>query len=309
MMRLFLTTALLIYTWNYVAFGVAAFSSSFRGTSTLLDTNSQLRWTSSSVRRRRDQQDGSEHSFFTLLAVPGADIEQETALDGSQPQVIGNTIIYRGKMNEIDYCIAPADVSLSRAYSQPKGDDTGSGGGSNDGPSGASQQSPTSQTMSLTQALNNASNRAVRRILLARCWPSEEALNMSLRLAAAAEKQAEEARMKSGESTSTAKCPVPRPILNLLMRKATSESSAATGTSKVPPSGVGPSSSSAVKTRTNQEYVVDQIAAFRERYGSLAGYEFAEAYLESVLSLATTGDESPRVKEVGGGLIDVLDVM
>lgn len=293
MMRLVLTTAVFIYTWNSSAFVVIGFSHPSRYASAPLDYNLQVRW-ASTLRRRRDQQDGSKLVFFTLPAIPGADIEQETALDASQPQVVGNTIVYRGKMNEIDYCIAPADVSLSRAYSQTKDDDTGS----DDLQNGGSKRSPATQTMSLTQALNNASNRAVRRILLAKCWPSEEALNMSLRLAAAAEKQAEEARRASGGSTNTAKCPVPRPILNLLMRKATSESPASgQGRSKVP--SVGTSSSSA-KTRTNQEYVADQIAAFRERYGSLAGYEFAEAYLESVLSLATTGDESPRVKEVGG---------
>jgi hypothetical protein len=54
-----------------------------------------------------------------------------------------------------------------------------------------------------------------------------------------------------------------------------------------------------------EQYVEDQIKAFRERYGSLAGYDYAEAYLESILSLATTGKESPRVKDVSvfrGGL-------
>jgi hypothetical protein len=219
-----------------------------------------------------------------LQAVPGADIEQETE-EAPQPQVVGDNIIYRGKVNEIDYCIAPADVSLSRAY----GKDTAMLGNiEND------------NSMSLTQALNNASNRAVRRILLARCWPSEDALNQSLRLAAAAEKQAEEARRNAG---STAKCPVPRPILNLLMRKGgenaakdsvkDSESDAKAEGSSSPPSSRKSSGS-----RTMQQYVEDQIKAFRERYGNLAGYSYAEAYLESILSLATTGKESPRVKEV-----------
>jgi hypothetical protein len=289
MMRLFLTTAVFFHTLHSLVFRVAGFSPSSFYLCTPSGTELQARATST-LRRRRDQQHVARIISFSLPAVPGADIEQETALDTPQPQVVGNTIVYRGKLNEIDYCIAPADVSLSRAYRQTKGD-AGSDGDQND-----SQQSPTSQTMSLTQALNNASNRAVRRILLAKCWPSEEALNMSLRLAAAAEKQAEEARRASGGSTSAARCPVPRPILNLLMRRGTSDPAAA-GTSKAPPTAA---SSSSAKTRTNEEYVADQISAFRDRYGSLAGYNFAEAYLESILSLATTGDESPRVKEVGG---------
>ena len=55
--------------------------------------------------------------------------------------------------------------------------------------------------------------------------------------------------------------------------------------------------------RTNEQYVADQIKAFRERYGSLPGFDYAEAYLESILSLATTGDESPRVSEVRRSLL------
>lgn len=197
-----------------------------------------------------------------LHAVAGADIEQEQ--EDAAPQVVGNTVVYRGKVNEIDYCIAPADASLSRAYEQITKDTSGG---------------PTPKTISMTRFLNNASNRVVRRILLARCWPSEEALNLSLRLAAEAEKQAQKDREASG---STAKCPVPRPILNLLMRREASPSTAAPG----------------AKGRTTEQYVADQITAFRDLYGSLPGYNYAEAYLESVLSLATSGEESPRVKEV-----------
>ena len=207
---------------------------------------------------------GSRHPRYTIQcdAVSGADIEQDLS-------DIGNTIMYRGKVNEIDYCIAPSDVSLSRAYDQTKKDTA----------------SPTTNTLSLTRALNDASNRAVRRILLARCWPSEQALNLSLRLAAAAEKQAQEEREASG---STSKCPVPRPILNLLMRR-----EASTGGGTMP------------RNRTNEQYVADQIKSFGERYGTLPGYSYAEAYLESVLSLATTGCESPRVSEVlGSGIYD-----
>lgn len=203
----------------------------------------------------------SSRSLSLSSTVSGADIEQEVG--GNQAQGVGSTVQYRGKVNEIDYCIAPADVSLSRAYDQTTKDNS----------------LPNSNTLSLTQALNNASNRAVRRIILARCWPSEEALNMSLRLAAAAEKQAEEERQVAG---STSKCPVPRPILNLLMRRDSSNS----GGMPMP------------RGRTNEQYVSDQINAFRERYGSLPGFDYAEAYLESVLSLATTGNEAQRASEV-----------
>ena len=112
---------------------------------------------------------------------------------------------------------------------------------------------------------------------MARCWPSEEALNASLRLAVTAETQAQK------ERGSDAKCPVPRPILNILMRRASSNV------------GGAPTQ----KGRSSEQYVADQIKAFGERYGSLPGYNYAEAYLESVLILATTGEESPRTKEVG----------
>lgn len=210
----------------------------------------------------------SSHGLARFAEVSGADIEQE--VDTARAQTSGNSVTYRGKVNEIDYCIAPADVSLSRAYDRSN----------RDNPIGHKN------TLSLTQALNNASNRAVRRIILAQCWPSEEALNKSLRLAAAAEKQAEDERIASG---STPKCPVPRPILNLLMRRDPST----------------PSSIPNPKGRTNDQYVADQINAFDARYGSLPGYQYAEAYLESILCLATTGQESPRVSDVlGSGVYD-----
>jgi hypothetical protein len=217
----------------------------------------------------------------SLSALPGADIEQETD-EKQSPQVVGDKIIYRGKVNEIDYCIAPGDVSLSRASGQII---TKSG------------DKKTPETISLTQAINNASNRAVRRILLAKSWPSEEAFNLSLRLAASAEKEAEEVR-EADTNPSTAICPVPRPILNLLTRKDTSSSAITSPSAKSGVSGMASSANSFTKTRTNKEYVEDQIIAFQERYGSLPGYSGAEAFLESILSLATTGDESPRVKEV-----------
>ena len=123
---------------------------------------------------------------------------------------------------------------------------------------------------------------------------------MSLRLAAAAEKKAQEAR----QNTTGGKCPIPRPILNILTRRDSSSRSTSNTAATSPSSESGingataSSSNSSKKPRTNKEYVADQIVAFQERYGSLPGYNYAEAYLESVLSLATTGEESPRVKEV-----------
>ncbi|CAJ1912528.1 unnamed protein product [Cylindrotheca closterium] len=211
----------------------------------------------------------SSPGIARFAEVSGADIEQDVGT--ARVQTSGYSVQYRGKVNEIDYCIAPADVSLSRAYDLSNSKDN---------------TIANENTLSLTQALNNASNRAVRRIILAQCWPSEEALNKSLRLAAAAEMQAEDERIASG---TTSKCPVPRPILNLLMRRDTAT----------------PSSIPNPKGRTNEQYVTDQIKSFDERYGSLPGYRYAEAYLESILSLATTGQESPRVSEVlGSGVYD-----
>jgi len=213
----------------------------------------------------------------SLSAFSGADIEQEAG-EKQPPQVVGDKIIYRGKVNEVDYCIAPGDISLSCASGKiSTGDD---------------DKSP--QTISLTQALNNASNRAVRRILLAKSWPSEEAFNRSLRLAAAAEKKAQLARDANGKQNA-GKCPIPRPILKMITRR---DSSTTSSPSKKVVNGVAPSTNPSKKTRTNEQYVADQISAFQERYGTIPDYKYAEAYLESVLSLATTGEESPRVKEV-----------
>ena len=193
----------------------------------------------------------------------------------------------RGKVNEIDFCMAPSDVSLSRAYNTLATSD----GDNNDD----SQQQ---QILSLTRALNSASNRALRRILLSKAWPSPEALNRSLRQVLAAETKKEES---SPSSTDQPKCPIPRPVLNILMRKSMSKSG---GNSN----GDGRSDGDIIQTvaitpekkqgRTDEEWVFDQIAAFRETYGSLSGYSLAEAYLECILSLATSGEESPKVAEV-----------
>jgi hypothetical protein len=167
-----------------------------------------------------------------IWATPGADIEQNTTP--------------RGKVNEIDFCIAPADASLSQSVS------------------------------SLTRYLNNASNRAVRRILLARSWPSAEALNLSLRQVLSSSNTA--------ETVTTAKCPVPRPILNILTRRRDSNSD--------------PASTPMPRSRSDEEYVQDQLQNFRDTHADAPGLEMAVAYLECVLSLATSGIESNLVPEV-----------
>jgi len=223
------------------------------------------------------------NSPFTR-ALPGADIEPEVEIEestlvaGVPDPGTATMAANRGKVNEIDFCIAPADVSLSRAYSV------------SESPKSASTETEDSpRLVSLTRYLNNASNRAVRRILLARSWPSAEALNMSLRQVLAAEKQQPQQQEepvskpeKEEVDSSGAKCPVPRPILNILVG-GSQESKSAT---PIP------------RSRTDEEYVADQLEAFREKYGGSPGYAQAEAYLECILSLATSGEESPRVSEV-----------
>jgi len=89
--------------------------------------------------------------------------------------------------------------------------------------------------------------------------------------------------MQSADSSSsTAKCHVPCPILNVLTWKQD-------GHRQPIPHG-----------RTNEEYVADQLKSFQERYGTLPGYNYryAEAYLDSILSLATSGIESTQVTKV-----------
>jgi hypothetical protein len=204
----------------------------------------------------------------------GADIDQETEQQLPLPTTsvdVDNRDppppAARGKVNEIDFCIAPADVSLSRSYT-----------------------STSPQTTSLTRTLNNASNRAVRRILLARSWPSAEALNRSLRQVLAAESKGSDIDIQQQQQQTSSKCPVPRPILNILVRQ---------GRDKYSPTNEKSTVLEGFKrNRTDQEYVADQLAAFYQRHGTIPGYKMAEAYLECILSLATSGVESSRVHQV-----------
>lgn len=194
------------------------------------------------------------------------------------------------KMNEIDFTLAPTDVSLSRSYQMIK-DKNGSS------PSPVAVTAQTSQSLSLTQALNTASNRAVRRILLSRSWPSAEALNLSMRTVLMQQQQKEEiakAGLIAHEDNDKAKCPVPRPILNVLMNKK-GEPITSNSTSPAP-----------TAAEREQQWIQNQIADFRESYSAIPNFNQAEAYLESVLSLATSGTESERLADVmwGGMYVD-----
>lgn len=263
----------------------------------------------------------------------GADIDAEGAVvsadAGSNPFMSA-----RGKVNEIDFCIAPADVSLSRSYKDAEMTTTTTTTTATSTTTTAAAAATTTtttatSTMSLTRFLNNASNRAVRRILLARSWPSPEALNRSLRQVMSQQKQqqqqthqqleeAEEEEQEQDDSTTTneqqqekkrrRRSLVPRPILKVIMRQrdkrvkkqqqeeeeedeegTTSEEEALDNNKEAPPPP---------PLRTDDQYVADQLENFRSLYGSVAGFSMAEAYLECILSLATSGDESSRVNEV-----------
>lgn len=241
----------------------------------------------------RSSSSSATNKSLRLFTVPGADIEHppvENVAGGADipsessdiPTTPGPSSM-RGKVNEIDFCIAPADVSLSRAYGETM-------------TSGSSTVTATNVVgLSLTRALNNASNRAVRRILLARSWPSAEALNMSLRLVAAMEAAREQEKVAGGGG---AKCPVPRPILNVLTRNQNQQSFSDDGRTTDSASKSSKKAQPKPRGRTDQEYVADQLLAFQKTYGTLTGYSYAQDYLECVLSLATTGVESEKVRTV-----------
>jgi len=214
-------------------------------------------------------------------------------------------------MNEIDFTLAPSDVSLSRCY-QMSGSTTSE-------PDTTRSTTENIQSQSLTRALNTASNRAIRRILLARSWPSAEALNLSLRTILMQQQQKEqnvvkaglvvEEEMKTGgvedlEGGSTdatdddkMKCPVPRPILNILTKKSRS------GDGPIPAvSGDDTSSNDSSSTISSEDrekqWIQNQLSTFSSQYSTIPNYKAAEAYLESILVLATSGIESPRVIDI-----------
>eukprot|EP00986_Skeletonema_menzelii_P021321 scaffold34052_cov154-Skeletonema_menzelii.AAC.2 len=177
------------------------------------------------------------------------------------------------------------------------------------------EEEDAAQSLSLTRALNTASNRAVRRILLARSWPSAEALNLSLRTVLMQQQQQEQQRQGSPsnanagkgkqeltntdnsgeEENDKMKCPVPRPILNILVKNRRTESDVNSSNEK------RDDPTPRTSKEREEQWIANQIAVFRESYNTAPGYDQAEAYLESILGLATSGVESDRVKEVFEG--------
>eukprot|EP00560_Eucampia_antarctica_P006433 CAMPEP_0197829226 /NCGR_PEP_ID=MMETSP1437-20131217/5658_1 /TAXON_ID=49252 ORGANISM="Eucampia antarctica, Strain CCMP1452" /NCGR_SAMPLE_ID=MMETSP1437 /ASSEMBLY_ACC=CAM_ASM_001096 /LENGTH=721 /DNA_ID=CAMNT_0043430767 /DNA_START=59 /DNA_END=2225 /DNA_ORIENTATION=- len=214
-----------------------------------------------------------------LSAIPPGGVETDASIEDieSKKSLPLNSII-SPKVNEIDFCMAPSDVSLSRSY----GTATTSSNNFDE------QQQPRKQ--SLTRSLNSVSNRAIRRILLSRSWPSPEALNLSLRQVLSSSSTSEPSTDEVTTSEKTAKCPVPRPILNVIMKREDNDSSLTSGPRT---------------KRTDEQWVSEQMQGFRESYSALDDYELADAYLESILNLATSGLESPRVSEMlAGGVYD-----
>ena len=223
------------------------------------------------------------HRRLRLLSKTGElDTEVKLVEDGTSSL---DTLPRQGKVNEIDFCMAPSDVSLSSSGTYTLYSQSQNNAYTND----TKGSSEPKQILSLTRALNNASNRALRRILLSRAWPSPEALNRSLRQVLAAENE-RSIPSSSGDSNEP-KCPIPRPVLNILMGRQKKKND-------ILGSGDIIKTESPRKGRTDEEWVSDQIQAFAQTYGKLPGYPLAEAYLESILSLATSGVESPKVTEV-----------
>jgi hypothetical protein len=116
-----------------------------------------------------------------------------------------------------------------------------------------------------------------------------EALNISLRQVLAADSKLKGSNLDMRqEDEASPKCPVPRPILNILVRRDKYSTK----------TGIDQEGAPVPRSRTDEEYVADQLTAFFQRHGTIPGYEMAEAYLECILSLATSGVESPRVQNV-----------
>jgi hypothetical protein len=149
------------------------------------------------------------------------------------------------RRNEIDFCLSPLDSSLSQ-----------------------------DSTSSVTRSINAMVNANVRRIMLSRSWPSKEMTAVLLK----------GSPRQQAAGTPKLKCPVPRPILNILTK-----SRAATGDDE----GMD---------KMSMESAARQMKAFRDKHGSGgAGVEQAEAFLECVFSLSVEGVESEKVSEVFAG--------
>ena len=223
-----------------------------------------------------------------------------------QPKRVG--INSRGaKMNEIDFTLAPSDVSLSRCYQMAKEvSEQSSAASSLSSSSAVAKEEESESTLSLTRALNTASNRAVRRILLARSWPSAEALNLSLRTVLMQQQQQQSGENAKQEQVTTEendkmKCPVPRPILNILVKNRRTESADAVTSNNNSNAKRDDNPKPRTSKEREEQWIANQIAVFRESYKTTRGYDQAEAYLESILGLATSGVESERVKEIYEG--------
>ena len=239
--------------------------------------------------------------------------QPEVVTESAKPSPKRVGINSRGaKMNEIDFTLAPSDVSLSRCYQMAKDNNQSSSSAKmieNDKENEEESESSVAQSLSLTRALNTASNRAVRRILLARSWPSAEALNLSLRTVLMQQQQQQGGGGGGGmvkqeqitnngeedENDDKMKCPVPRPILNILVKNRRTESDAANSSNDAK---INNDPTPRTSKEREEQWILNQIAVFRDSYSTAPGYNQAEAYLESILVLATSGVESNRVKEL-----------
>jgi hypothetical protein len=116
-------------------------------------------------------------------------------------------------------------------------------------------------------------NANVRRIMLSRSWPSKEMTTVLLKGST---------RQVSGNAAKL-KCPVPRPILNILTKSRSGNDAGG-------------------MDKTSMETAPRQMKAFRDAHPKGgAGMEQAEAFLECVFSLSVDGVESEKVSEVFAG--------
>lgn len=148
-------------------------------------------------------------------------------------------------VNEINFTLNPTESSLAYSYSLL-----------------GQQQS----IQSLSRHLNTATNRALRQIVLSRSWPSSEVLTALINNA------------DNNDELSRAKCPIPRPILKVIMLGKVSPS---------PPQQTTPFDPSLSLSQ--------HIKLYRSRKDNVVA---AEVYYECVLSLALEGTEGERINEV-----------